>query len=186
MACVFGELIFCLEYRGAKQGQIRTKYSHFNDAETGMLKVNNYDYSFFIPQNVFVIGTMCIAKRDNGNIDIESRRRFEWEELKPDYDVLKKDLEARNPEWSNLADDLNLLNEAIASEPLLGDDCCFGHAYLMNLPYDADMSVDEVRSLVWKSKLKPIMQAYLHGREDREELIQRFAAAFSPRIVNIH
>ena len=185
LACVFGELIFCLEYRGAKKGQIRTKYSHFNDAETGMLKVNNYDYSFFIPQNVFIIGTMCISKSDNGNIDIESRRRFDWEEMTPDYAVLKKDLESHNPEWAKLADDLGLLNEAISSEPLLGDDCCFGHAYLMNLPYAADTPVDDVRQLVWESKLKPILQAYLHGRDDREELIQRFVAAFSPRIVNI-
>ncbi|MBQ7567896.1 hypothetical protein IJT17_03740 [bacterium] len=182
---VFGELIYCLEYRGAARGQIKTKLSQYNNAATGMLRVGDGDYTFFIPQNVYIIGTMCVTNTSNGGVDIELRRRFEWEELLPDYDVLKRDLEKRNPRWAELAKDLAILNGAISGEPILGSDCCFGHAYLMNLPYAADIPVEEVRRLIWKGKLKPIIQAHLHSREDREELIQHFWAAFSPRIVTI-
>ena len=173
---VFGELMYCLEYRGVK-GCVKTQYSELNNDKTGMIKIGS-GYQFFIPNNVYLIGTMNTIDRSVESFDFALRRRFRWEEVLPNMNVLKYYLDEKNKEWSSLSKDLENLNQRIADEPLLGPDYQIGHAYLMNLKYCVSLTIAEVRQCVWDDFVKPLLQEYLRGSGKENELISSFGKAF--------
>lgn len=112
---VLGELMICLEYRGVN-GAITTQYAALNTPETGMLRLES-GYRFFVPHNVFVIGTMNTIDRSVESFDLALRRRFRWERIDPDIQMLRYHLCARDRQsgvsgrtWATLADDLEKLN----------------------------------------------------------------------------
>jgi 5-methylcytosine-specific restriction protein B len=173
---VFGELMYCLEYRGVK-GSVKTQYSKLNDDKTGMIKIGS-GYQFFIPNNVYLIGTMNTIDRSVESFDFALRRRFRWEEVLPDMGVLKYHLFEKNKDWTSLSDNLEMLNQKIVNEPLLGSDYQIGHAYLMNLKYPNSLTLAEVRKLIWDDFVKPLLQEYLRGSGKENELISSFGKAF--------
>ena len=73
---IFGELFFAIDpgYRG-KSGEVSTQYSNLH---------SNPDEKFFIPDNVYIIGTMNDIDRSVDSFDFAMRRRFRFIELKAD------------------------------------------------------------------------------------------------------
>lgn len=180
---VLGELMICLEYRGVG-GAITTQYAALNTPESGMLEHKN-GYRFFVPHNVFVIGTMNTIDRSVESFDLALRRRFRWERVDPDIQLLRYHLEEQDQKsevsgrsWAKLANDLKKLNERIHKEELLGPDYEIGHAYLMNLGYDASLRHTEVRQNVWFDSIKPLLEEYLRGSGRGKTLIDEFEIAF--------
>ncbi|MBC8508716.1 MAG: AAA family ATPase [Chloroflexi bacterium] len=173
---VFGELMYCLEYRGVK-GSVKTQYANLNNKQTGMLQTDQ-GYLFFIPTNIYLIGTMNTIDRSVESFDFALRRRFRWEEVTPDTGLLRYHLNQFCKTWVPLADNLERLNTQIANEPLLGHDYQIGHAYLMNLKYATSLTVAEVRERVWDDCIRPLLQEYLRGTGKEAELIGSFGKAF--------
>jgi 5-methylcytosine-specific restriction protein B len=177
---VFGELMYCLEYRGIA-GALKTQYANLNSPETRMLNINGTN-QFFIPTNVYMIGTMNTIDRSVESFDFALRRRFRWEEVKPDMGLLRYHLasadEGKYGHWTSLADNLESLNSQIAYQPLLGHDYQIGHAYLMDLKYATSLTVAEVRERVWDDCIQPLLQEYLRGTGKEAELIGSFGKAF--------
>ncbi|MGK5612235.1 McrB family protein [Proteus mirabilis] len=173
---VFGELMYCLEYRGTR-GCVKTQYANLNNEHTGMLK-DAKGYLFFIPTNIYLIGTMNTIDRSVESFDFALRRRFRWEEVVPDMALLKYHLNQFCKAWLSLVDNLERLNELIAKEPLLGNDYQIGHAYLMDLKYATSLTVSEVRERVWDDCIRPLLQEYLRGTGKETELISSFGKAF--------
>ncbi len=173
---VFGELMYCLEYRGVK-GCVKTQYANLNNEQTGMLQTDQ-GYLFFIPTNIYLIGTMNTIDRSVESFDFALRRRFRWEEVTPDTGLLRYHLNQFCKTWVPLADNLERLNTQIAKEPLLGHDYQIGHAYLMNLKYATSLTVAEVRERVWDDCIRPLLQEYLRGTGKEAELIGSFGKAF--------
>jgi 5-methylcytosine-specific restriction enzyme B len=177
---VFGELMYCLEYRGVN-GAIKTQYANLNSPETTMLSINGTS-QFFIPTNVYLIGTMNTIDRSVESFDFALRRRFRWEEVKPDMGLLRYHFasadEGKYRHWVPLADNLENLNSKITDQPLLGHDYQIGHAYLMNLTYANSLTVAEVRECVWDDCIRPLLQEYLRGTGKEAELIASFGKAF--------
>lgn len=173
---VFGELMYCLEYRGVK-GSVKTQYANLNNESTGMLQTDQ-GYLFFIPTNIYLIGTMNTIDRSVESFDFALRRRFRWEEVTPDTGLLRYHLNQFCKTWVPLADNLERLNTQIANEPLLGHDYQIGHAYLMNLKYATSLTVAEVRERVWDDYIRPLLQEYLRGTGKEAELIGSFGKAF--------
>ena len=173
---VFGELMYCLEYRGAKH-TIKTQYANLNSEQSGML-LTNQGYEFFIPTNIYLIGTMNTIDRSVESFDFALRRRFIWEEVTPDTGLLRFHLNQFCEKWSPLADNLGRLNDDISKEPLLGEDYQIGHAYLMNLEYATSLSVSEVRKQVWDDRIRPLLQEYLRGTGKEFDLIVSFEKSF--------
>jgi 5-methylcytosine-specific restriction protein B len=181
---VLGELMICLEYRGVG-GAITTQYAALNTPKTGMLQLENDCYRFFVPHNVFVIGTMNTIDRSVESFDLALRRRFRWERVDPDIQLLRYHLEEQDREsgvsgrsWVKLADDLEKLNEWIHKEDLLGPDYEIGHAYLMNLNYDKSLRHTEVRENVWEDSIRPLLEEYLRGSGRADTLIPEFERKF--------
>lgn len=173
---VFGELMYCLEYRDIK-GSVKTQYANLNNEGTGMLQTDQ-GYLFFIPTNIYLIGTMNTIDRSVESFDFALRRRFRWEEVTPDTGLLRYHLNQFCKTWVPLADNLERLNTQIAKEPLLGHDYQIGHAYLMNLKYAISLTVAEVRERVWDDCIRPLLQEYLRGTGKEAELIGSFGKAF--------
>ena len=178
---VLGELMFCLEYRGAK-GAIKTQYAGLNDDKTGMLKMKDDTFQFFIPHSVFIIGTMNTIDRSIESFDFALRRRFRWEEVVPDENILEFYLGQNGMgDWAGLADNLRQLNQSISDEPLLGPDYRIGHAYLMNINYPRTLTLPEVRFNIWDDNIRPLLQEYVRGTGRTHELVVKFAGQFGVR-----
>ena len=73
---IFGELFFAIDpgYRG-KAGEISTQYSNLH---------TDPDEKFYIPENVYIIGTMNDIDRSVDSFDFAMRRRFRFVELRAD------------------------------------------------------------------------------------------------------
>ena len=182
---VLGELMICLEYRGVG-GAISTQYAALNTAETGLVSIGGA-YKFFIPHNVYIIGTMNTIDRSVESFDLALRRRFRWERIDPNIVALRYHLKqhhdvkpgnASRP-WVGLADDLEALNQHIRATDILGADYEIGHAYLMKLRYPETLTKTEVREKVWEDAIKPLLEEYLRGSGRGETLIPEFQKAFS-------
>ncbi|WP_457618885.1 McrB family protein [Lutibacter sp.] len=179
---VFGELMYSLEYRGYA-GKIKTQYSYLNQNENDesvFFWENNEDW-FFIPQNVYIIGTMNNIDRSVDSFDFALRRRFMWEEVQPDFNIVKNTLTAN---WKNdLASAFEKLNKKIEEEELLGKDYRIGHSYaLVIAPIENRFdSVTEVKSFLWKDFIKPLLEEYLRGLGDENkvnEKLEQFCKEF--------
>ena len=73
---IFGELFFSIDpgYRG-RAGEISTQYANLHPSTEG---------KFYIPENVYIIGTMNDIDRSVDSFDFAMRRRFRFVELKAD------------------------------------------------------------------------------------------------------
>ena len=85
---IFGELFFSIDpgYRG-KKGKIYTQYANMqttpNEFDEELGDNGNYGH-FFVPDNVYIIGTMNDIDRSVENMDFAFRRRFAFYEITAD------------------------------------------------------------------------------------------------------
>jgi len=162
--------MYSLEYRGYN-GRIKTQYSYLNKKETdaSVYFWNNSEDWFFIPQNVYIIGTMNNIDRSVDSFDFALRRRFMWEEVQPDFNIVRNILTAK---WNNdLASAFEKLNKKIEDEELLGKDYRIGHSYALEIEPIQDRfdSVKEVKSFLWNNYVKSLLEEYLRGLGDERK-----------------
>ncbi|NLK91541.1 MAG: AAA domain-containing protein [Bacteroidales bacterium] len=178
---VFGELMFSLEYRGYN-GKIKTQYSYLNnESDDSVYFWDNSEDWFFIPQNVYIIGTMNNIDRSVDSFDFALRRRFMWEEIQPDFNTVRNILSAN---WKNdLAIAFERLNKRIESEELLGKDYRIGHSYALEITPIQNRfdSVTEVKKFLWSDYVMPLLEEYLRGLGDEnkaQEKLNQFKIEF--------
>jgi len=174
---VFGELMYSLEYRGY-EGKIKTQYSYLIDSKDDKAVYfweaeQNY---FFIPQNLYIIGTMNTIDRSVDSFDFALRRRFSWEEIKPDCDVIREQL-ADNIA-GNIAKAFENLNKEITKEPLLGSDYQIGHSYALNLKNQNITNLKNAKEFLWDNFIKPLLQEYFRGFGDIEQKLEKLSGEF--------
>jgi len=176
---VFGELMYALEYRGY-EGKIKTQYSYLVEKETdsGVYFWENEQNYFFIPHNVYIIGTMNTIDRSVDSFDFALRRRFSWEEIEPKYEVIKTELKKYG---ENISKSFESLNVAIKKHEFLGNDYQIGHAYALNIKNKEFENVKEAKKFLWREFIKPLMQEYLRGLGDSktsDNLLDEFSEKF--------
>lgn len=189
---VLGELMYCLEdgYRGlfdnnGNKNVVQTEFSNLktyvvNDkGEIEKLKFDCFEGGFFIPKNVFIIGTMNDIDRSVESFDFALRRRFKWIEIKAN-DSFKKGLEgciSKNKDVN--LDDINVLcervknmNEYISSNDKfnLNDQYHIGYAYFKDF-----RKIDDGLEDIFKTNIEPLLREYVRGRnqKDIEEFIDK-------------
>lgn len=165
---IFGELFFAIDpgYRG-KSGEISTQYSNLH---------SDPDEKFFIPENVYIIGTMNDIDRSVDSFDFAMRRRFRFIELKAsDEERIKEilsDLQDKNL-IDRAINKMNALNKEISNVDDLNDNYQIGAAYFLKLS-----SVDNDFSRLWTDYLLPLLQEYVQGMYDENGIIDRFKKAY--------
>lgn len=142
---VLGELLFALEYRG-EENQVELAYS--TDA-------------FYVPENLWVIGTMNTADRSVALLDAAMRRRFKEVRFDVDYAVVRRWHERNTSAdlGTEAAARLKRLNAEVIE--LLDDDRAIGHSFLIRRDL-ADVGFE----VVWNEDLEPVLRDHLLGRTD--------------------
>lgn len=105
---------------------------------------------FGVPSNLYIIGTMNTADRSVEALDTALRRRFSFQEIFPNPEVLEKDIEG-----FPLKDILKTINKRI--EKLLDRDHLIGHSYFLVIQTLFDLQ------LTFQNKIIPLLQEYFFG-----------------------
>ena len=167
---IFGELFYSIDpgYRG-KSGEISTQYSNLQMC----------DEKFYIPENLYIIGTMNDIDRSVDSFDFAMRRRFRFIEIKADATTGMLD-GLRSNRLDDAANELlpekainrmTALNEAILEVEDLNENYQIGASYFLKLK---NLTFDEV----WTDCLRPLLQEYVQGLYDEEGIMKKFATAY--------
>ena len=161
---IFGELFFAIDpgYRG-KAGEISTQYSNLH---------SDPDEKFYIPENVYIIGTMNDIDRSVDSFDFAMRRRFRFVELKADkhLEAINESIEDEDRR-SEAIRRMSELNKAIAEVEDLNENYQIGAAYFSKV---RTLDFDQL----WTDYLQPLLQEYIQGMYDEEGIMNRFARAY--------
>lgn len=122
-----------------------------------------HENGIFIPNNLYVIGTMNLADRSLAMVDFALRRRFAFFYLAPNFDekwlnymIDKTKLSRKSLE--KIRHVMNNLNQYIAKEEMLGNAFTIGHSYLT-----CDSVISDAMSWykdIIDSEIKPLLEEY--------------------------
>jgi hypothetical protein len=178
---VFGELMLSMEYRGYI-GKIRTQYAHLcqdaND-ESAFYWENEKNW-FFVPQNIYIIGTMNNIDRSVDAFDFALRRRFMWEEVHPNYSVISiLNLKGwKLDECKLFADSLWSLNQSIENDSILDKNYRIGQSYILELSKlnkDRFDTVAKAKEFIWNNFIHSLLEEYLRGLGDDKKAQEKIA-----------
>ena len=162
---IFGELFFAMDpgYRG-KAGEVSTQYSNCYDEE-------DEEEKFYIPENVYIIGTMNDIDRSVDSFDFAMRRRFRFIEIKPEdrIEMLDGLSDALKTETINR---MNKLNETIANVDGLNENYQIGPAYFLKVE---KLGFDKL----WTDYLQPLLHEYIQGMYNEAEIMKDFEKAYN-------
>ena len=173
---VLGEIMYCLDpdYRGIK-GAISTQYSALATDETFFINKDND--KFFIPSNVYIIGTMNDIDRSVEVFDFALRRRFAWYEVKPDEvmdDILRsmKVDDLLDSNYKDYTEKIENLNKVIVDKLKLGRHYHLGPSYFakIKLYYDDSNAYQAAVEKVWDNHISQILNEYVKGRGKEDEV----------------
>lgn len=194
LAKVLGEVMYCMEYRDRNVQLPHQLTQNDTNAIESLFESGGFirdpfcgGRSFFLPQNLFIIGTMNHADRSIAGFDMALRRRFGWVRLNFNSSVLRQILGDASKKGfcvSNIGKFITRaqkLNERIemgnaagandntnyeGSIPLTADHV-IGHAYFMNIvdivlnsPSQDHISPFHLERL-WLYYLQPLLEDFL-------------------------
>jgi hypothetical protein len=166
---IFGELFFSIDpgYRGEK-GRVKTQYQ--NLVEEGEL----FGDGFFVPENVYIIGTMNDIDRSVESMDFAFRRRFAFAEVKAEDNVGMLDA----LEELGLKDDainaMMSLNKTISEIDGLSPAYHIGASYFLKLKEYGD----DCWEALWNYHLEGLLREYLRGMPNMDELMEKLENAY--------
>ena len=143
---IFGELLMLIE-ADKRNDDVQLAY-------TGQ--------SFFVPENVYIIGMMNTADRSLAMIDYALRRRFAFISMRPKFNDEKfiTLIEAsHDPKIKSLVDCVLKLNDAIREDSGLGEGFEIGHSYFC----DCNLSAADIVEF----ELKPMLKEYWYDDPDK-------------------
>lgn len=142
---IFGELITLIE-----------------ESKRGTTAILPYSQTeFFVPENLYILGTMNTADRSIAMLDTALRRRFDFIEMMPDPALLGK------CDGIDLREMLSAINERI--EYYYDREHAIGHAYFMKNGASVK-SINELRS-IFNTKIIPLLQEYFFDDYEKIKLV---------------
>ena len=160
---IFGELFFSVDkgYRGEK-GSVSTQYANLHET----------DEKFYIPDNVYIIGTMNDIDRSVDTFDFAMRRRFRFVEVTAEsrLHILDEEL-GEDAKEAKIR--LRNLNAAIENVQELNSHYHIGPSYFCELQY-----INFDYELLWSDYLKPLLEDYVRGSYDEAGTLETLKKAF--------
>lgn len=163
---IFGELFYTIDpgYRGKSDVRVKTQYQNL------IPQSDVFADGFYVPDNVYIIGTMNDIDRSVESMDFAMRRRFTWKEVTPTetqsmLDTLPCADEAKKT--------MNRLNEEIANTDGLGTAYMVGPAYFLKLGNNGG---DFLR--LWNMNIEPLLKEYLRGFRKSDDILKKFRKAY--------
>lgn len=159
---ILGELFYAIDpgYRG-QAGEISTQYANLHD---------NPSEKFFIPENVYIIGTMNDIDRSVDSFDFAMRRRFRFIEIKSDERL--EMLDSLNEIKEETIYRMASLNNEISKVEELNDNYHIGASYFLKLK---TLSFHQL----WTDYISPLLQDYIRGMYDEKSIMKKFKAAYN-------
>ena len=151
---IFGELITLIEdsKRLGKDEQVEITLPYSEE-------------KFGVPQNLYIIGTMNTADRSIALMDTALRRRFHFEEMMPNPELLK-DLKVGEIDIKSL---LETINKRI--EYLYDRDHTIGHAYFMSLKDEKTTDKKAELDNIFRNKIIPLLQEYFYDDWEKIQIV---------------
>ena len=163
---IFGELFYAIDpgYRGKKDIRVKTQYQNL------VPETDVFAEGFYIPENVFILGTMNDIDRSIESMDFAMRRRFTWKEIKPeDTQSMLDTLECADKAKSVMA----RLNNAISSIEGLGAAYQVGPSYFLKLG-DNGGNFEKL----WNMNIEPLLREYIRGFRKSDEIMEKLRNAY--------
>lgn len=160
---IFGELFFAIDpgYRG-RSGEISTQYANLH---------SNPNEKFYIPENVYIIGTMNDIDRSVDSFDFAMRRRFRFVELRADERLEMLAFLENEELEAEARKRMTALNHAILEVEDLNENYQIGAAYFLKLK---TLDFDQL----WTDCIKPLLQEYVQGMYNEKGIMNKFAKAY--------
>ena len=198
---VFGELMYCLESdkRGA-ENKIQTQYANlptYNPDAKGNYEKDVFADGFYIPENVYIIGTMNDIDRSVESMDFALRRRFVWKEIKvpkeekdiakvlQDMFKMEKGLKGKGTDFirdfaESIAKYIKFVNEQIEGRPELNEQYYISQGQFANIPSandggkteDAKTTAEKYIKQVWDLRLRSLLYEYVRGEGKEEDFVE--------------
>jgi len=146
---IFGELMMLIE-ADKREEKFALKLTYAEDEED----------RFYVPENLFIIGTMNTADRSLAIVDYALRRRFAFVPLQPDYgDNFRSFLSAKGVSAlliEHICSAITKVNSEIKKDVNLGEGFQIGHSYFCTYPAKEDENKwwNEILSF----ELKPLLE----------------------------
>lgn len=183
MSKIFGELFFSIDpdYRGIK-GKVKTQYANMIKEQNKFDKIIQSEKSFgnfFVPENVYIIGTMNDIDRSVDSMDFAMRRRFTFIELKASENIaMLKDIYCKDNETitvNEIKAKMDCLNNEIYNEnehkgiPGLSSAYHIGGSYFLKLEKYSNQTKEQAFLSLWNNHLNPLLTDYLRGFPNSEQ-----------------
>lgn len=176
---IFGELFFSIDpgYRGEK-GKVNTQYQNM------VPEGDVFNNGFYVPENVYIIGTMNDIDRSVESMDFAMRRRFAWQEVTAEESYTN--MIEQDPEFALVKDEIKSrmfnLNKAIVETEGLDEAYQIGAAYFRKyLDYQDKTNPFDC---LWENHLKGLLFEYLRGNRRAKELLEKLHDAYNKKSLN--
>jgi 5-methylcytosine-specific restriction endonuclease McrBC GTP-binding regulatory subunit McrB len=124
------------------------------------------DDLFYVPENVYIIGTMNDIDRSVESFDFALRRRFAWINIKADDQVGMWN--GQIDKWKDTAaSKMSALNNAITTIDGLNEAYHIGPAYFLKLN-ETEGNFD----LLWQYHIANVVREYFRGMPDVDENLE--------------
>ncbi len=163
---ILGELFYAIDpgYRGKKDIRVKTQYQNL------VPETDVFSEGFYIPENVFILGTMNDIDRSIESMDFAMRRRFTWKEIKPeDTQSMLDTLECATKAKSVMA----RLNNEISKIEGLGPAYQVGPSYFLKLG-DNGGNFEKL----WNMNIEPLLREYIRGFRKSDEIMEKLRNAY--------
>ncbi|PKL84731.1 MAG: hypothetical protein CVV22_11535 [Ignavibacteriae bacterium HGW-Ignavibacteriae-1] len=146
---IFGELMMLIE-ADKREEKFALKLTYAEDEED----------RFYVPQNIYIIGTMNTADRSLAIVDYALRRRFAFVTLQPDYGdnfrTFLSENELTDGMIEHICSSVTKVNTKIKDDINLGEGFQIGHSYFctFNNGEDENQWWDEILNF----ELKPLLE----------------------------
>ena len=158
---VFGELLMLIE-ADKRSSEYAVRLQHRSDGAD----------RFFVPNNVYIIGTMNLADRSLTGMNVAMRRRFGFFDLEPQFgkraftEWLADETEMPTEMRERINSRMKALNDDIAVDPSLGGNYAVGHSFFCPPKGDPEGGWEEWYETVVDYEIRPLLREYWFDAPD--------------------